>query len=67
MVVQKQFLTLQEVAEALQLHPATIRRGVREGRIPEARRVPGGRIIRIPASYLTEGNGMDERDGGRAG
>jgi len=64
MTVIKQFLTVQEVAEALQLHPATVRRGVREGRIPEARRVPGGRIIRIPVSYLAESvKATDERVG----
>lgn len=48
------FLTVEEVARLLRLNPESIRRAVRENKIPGARRVPGGRIIRIPASYLEE-------------
>ena len=47
------FLTVTEAAALLRVHPETIRRAVRKGKIPEARRVPGGRLIRIPESYIT--------------
>jgi excisionase family DNA binding protein len=53
-LVGKKWLTTAEVAQALQLHPASVRRAVRENRIPGARRVPGGRLIRIPAAYVEE-------------
>ncbi len=52
MIVER-FLTVAETAALLRVHPESIRRAVREGKIPEARRVPGGRLIRIPESYIT--------------
>ncbi len=47
------FLTVAETAALLRIHPESIRRAVREGKIPGVRRVPGGRLIRIPESYIT--------------
>lgn len=59
----KRFLTVSETAALLRVHPESIRRAVREGKIPGARRVPGGRLIRIPESYIT-GNIRDRKSKG---
>lgn len=57
----RKFLTVAETAALLRIHPESVRRAVREGKIPGARRVPGGRLIRIPVSYV------DEQRKGQAG
>jgi excisionase family DNA binding protein len=49
--MQKKFYTVEETAEIFRMHVETIRRGVREGRIPYWR-LPGGRGIRIPAFFI---------------
>lgn len=52
--MEQRFLTVLEVASILRLHPESIRRAVRAKKIPGCRRVPGGRIILIPARYVEE-------------
>jgi len=52
--LNQKFLTVAEAAKLLRIHPESIRRAVRENKIPGARRVPGGRLIRIPISYIEE-------------
>ena len=59
----KRYVTVREAANILCLHPESIRRAVRENKIPGARRVPGGRLIRIPSSYLEDLNGDRSRGG----
>jgi excisionase family DNA binding protein len=53
-LMEGRFLTVWEVAKILRLHPASIRKAVREGKIPGARRVPGGRLIRIPTAFVED-------------
>lgn len=48
----QRWFTVAEAAEVLRLHPESLRRAVRAGQVPGARRVLGGRTIRIPASYV---------------
>lgn len=45
------FLTVEQAAERMQLHPDTIRRQIRAGQLRSVRR---GRVHRIPESALTE-------------
>lgn len=45
------FLTVEQAAERLQLHPATIRRQLRTGALRGVRR---GRVYRIPESALSQ-------------
>jgi excisionase family DNA binding protein len=49
-----QYLTVAEAAEALRICSESVRRAVRAGKIPGARRVPGGTMIRIPAAYVED-------------
>lgn len=46
------FFTVAETASLLRVHPESIRRAVRDGKIDGAIRVAGGRLIRIPTDYV---------------
>lgn len=50
--MERQFWLVKEAAIVLRISPASLRRAVRLGRIPGVRRVPGGRIILIPDSFV---------------
>ncbi|MHB1011669.1 MAG: excisionase family DNA-binding protein [Desulfobacteria bacterium] len=49
---EKSYFTVAEAAKVLRLHPKTLRRAIREGRIPGVRRVPGCRRFLIPRDFV---------------
>jgi excisionase family DNA binding protein len=56
------YYTVREAAELLRICPESLRRAVRLGKIPGVVRVPGGRLIRIPASFIQGGKKDPCRD-----
>jgi len=56
-MLKRSFYTPEEVAEYYGVHPDTIRKMCREGKIPGARQF--GRRWRIPASFLEENQSVD--------
>ena len=46
------YLTVDQAADLLQVHPETVRRWLRRGRLPNARKVPSGHGWRIPRADL---------------
>lgn len=52
-----EYLTVTEAAKILRVSEKTLRRAIRAGRIPGARRVPGCRRYLIPRSFVEARSG----------
>jgi excisionase family DNA binding protein len=55
-------MTVEEVAEAMRTHPETIRRWLRRGLFPHARKTPSGHSWRIPRADVDVLNGAEIQD-----